>query len=224
MGAIYGSVPKFNDVTDTLTVTAVDSAGADKLDNCSAIDVGTGPTDRNAQCVAVKSFYFNFTVLLEKYVNAALTTANAGTALECYQWRILIVLDRQPNKAALTAANIYELTTNWRSPLNLDNRKRIKILKKIEGHMAPGPHTVTAAVSGSTTTMLFVRPAIQQNRSIYMKLKKPLRIEYDTAATTGVIGDIVDNAVSVWFMAEGYDATFLIPKLLVFCRTRFVSC
>ncbi len=223
MGSIYGSVPKFNDVTDTLTVTGAAGNGADKLDNLSAIDIGTGPTDRNAQCVAIKSIYLRMSVYQDGLGVADLTFANALKMMEDVQFTILMVLDRQPNKAALTAALIWENPTDFKSPNNLDNRKRIKILKRWNGTFKAAQHTEMTTGS-AVATPTGVRGSIVQTRKTFMKLKKPLKIEYDTSATTGVVGDIVDNAISLWMMVENWDVTYQTAGLALYCRTRFVSC
>lgn len=223
MGSIYGSVPKFNDVTDTLTVTAAAGNGADKLDNVSAIDIGTGPTDRNAQCVAVKSLYINYEIFLASHTDTAATAATIASKIPDINWQLLVILDRQPNKAALTAALIWESPTTFLSPLNLDNRKRIKILKKYKGKMNLAAHSNAAGYSTGVTTALFWRAFASTQRKCYMKFKKPMQIEYDTGATTGVIGDIVDNAISIWLMTDRAAADALLSCSL-YARTRFVSC
>ncbi len=226
MGSIYGSVPKFNDVTDTLTSTAAAGNGADKLDNMSAIDIGTGPTDRNAQCVAIKSIYMNYEISVSGIEVAAASIAQVSTWNSDLNWQLLVVLDRQPNKAALTAALIWEDPTDFKSALNLDNRKRIKVLKKFKGHLTLGDRGLTSSTSNATpeTTVQYARGTARVQRKMWMKFKKPMKIEYDTASTTGVIGDIVDNAISVWFMVDLFLATYLIPKAQFYIRTRFVSC
>lgn len=222
MGSIYGSVPKFNDVKDTLTTTGSAGNGADSLDNVSAIDIGTGPTDRNAQCVALKSLYINATIVMDANIDATISTTELSLAIAEVNWQMLIILDRQTNKAALTAALIWEDPTEFNSPLNLDNRKRIKVLKKVRGKIRP--NDVSQATSHTAVNWLHARGRSATQRKIFMKFKKPMKIEYDTAAVTGLVGDIVDNAISVWFMAEFWDTPDLIAKVAIFCRTRFVSC
>ncbi len=222
MGSIYGSTPKFNDVTDTLTVTAANATGADKLDNISAIDIGTGPTDRNAQCVALTSIYLRFTMNVPQFNDPTMTTAEASPIGRAWGWKVLLILDRQPNKAALSAADIWELVTDWNTPLNLDNRKRIKILKVIHGRFDGSQYMQFSNTSAGVNEVL--RASVEQNRKYYMKFKKPLKVEYDTGATTGVIGDIVDNAISVWFVSQEYQVNQIEPLVKLYARTRFVSC
>ncbi len=222
MGSIYGSVPKFNDVTDVLTTTAEGPIGADKLDNISAIDIGTGPTDRNAQCVALRSIYMNFNVLVPAFTGDT-TIAGSVTNLPDVNWQILVVLDRQPNKAALTAALIWEDTADFKSPLNLDNRKRIKVLKKFKGHMTLATRSKLSNKTSGSDLYGLARGTCIGEYKYFLKFKKPLRVEYDTGAVTGVIGDIVDNAISVWLQVNKWGAT-LATQSALHIRTRFVSC
>ncbi len=222
MGSIYGSVPKFNDLKDTLTITGEAGNGADSLDNVSDIDIGTGPTDRNAQCVAIKSLYIEFSCNMPNFSDATMTTSEAVVVMPQVNYVVLILLDRQPNKAALVAANIWEDPTDFNSPLNLDNRKRIKVMKKYKGSMNLAAYTKFSNTSAGVNEV--VRGLIKQHRKCYMKFSKPIKVEYDTAAVTGVVGDIVDNAISVWYMTDRYLASTILPTMNLFCRTRFVSC
>lgn len=224
MGSIYGSVAKFNDVTDSLNPTVVDAAGADSLSNISAIDIGTGPTDRNAQCVAVKSIFMKMSVHNDIYSNAAINVGNAAIAVSDVRWRIVVVLDKQPNKAAIVAASIWELPTDWNTPLNLDNRKRVKILKTFTGVIRCSDRTKFSNNFDSNTLNQLAKGESKQDYKLWMKFKKPLRVEYDTAAVTGVIGDIVDNAISVWFMVHRFNSTYNKTSMQLYARTRFVSC
>ncbi len=171
MGSIYGSVPKFNDVTDQLTVTGAAGNGADKLDNASAIDIGTGPTDRNAQCVAIKSMTVRYQPEMIGDSELLVSAANLQLAMTDVNYRLLVVLDRQPNKAALTAALIWEDPSLFTSPLNLDNRKRIKILKEVRGrfHAAGATQVV---YSGTAATPFYSKGAIVYQRKFWMKFKK----------------------------------------------------
>lgn len=223
MGSIYGSVPKFNDVTDTLTTTAVAGNGGDKLNNMSAIDIGTGPTDRNAQCVALRSLYINYLISVPSFATATSTIAVMATHLFDINWQVLIVLDRQPNKAALTAALIWEAPGNFRSALNLDNRKRIKILKKFSGHISQAAHAQVSNSTSGSDLFGIARGTCQYEKKVFMKFKRPLKIEYDTGATTGVVGDIVDNAISMWLIVDNWSATSATACTL-YARTRFISC
>lgn len=224
MGSIYGSVPKFNDVTDTLTTTGVAGTGADKLDNMSAIDIGTGPTDRNAQCVAVKSLYINFTVGVPQFADDSITHTLGQQVIPLVPWKVLIILDKQTNKAALTAALIWEAPGDFNSPLNLDNRKRIKVLKMFKGTMDLAKVTKVATGATAGTDMMIIRGTTNVQRKCWMKFKKPLKIEYDTAAVTGLVGDIVDNAISMWLVTDVWNTNYVIPRCFLYARTRFVSC
>ncbi len=223
MRSIYGSTPKFVDTADTLTVTASDPIGADSTNTVTGVNVESGPSGRTNMCIAVTSIYCKFHALLPAYQDVSITPANANLALLHCHWQMAIILDKQPNKAVLTPALIFALTSAFQSPLNLDNRKRIKILFRTSGRLDPGASSAFCA-SSVADELLLARPLVGQQRKVYLKLKKPIQVEFDAQSTTGLITDTMENAISVWFWTEDYNATYHIPAMYHYTRIRYHDC
>jgi len=147
---------------DTAATYAVDSAGSLALLN--GLVPGTGATERIGQKITIRS--------LELRAYNYVTPATGEDQLH----RMLIVLDRQTNAAALTIAGVLQ-SANVYSPRNLQNRKRFKILYDKMFNLN------AAAEPGSRRAL-----------KMYMKLRRPIIADYNTG-NAGTVADIVTNSL-----------------------------
>ncbi len=222
MGSIYGSTPKFNDLTVGLTTTASGTSGSGSDSNLTQVSVASGPTARNNMCIAVESLYLNITVYRTGGSYTDLTDAQAKAAMNDIPWKLAVVLDKQPNKAAIAATGIWE-STDFESPLNLDNRKRVKILKTTKGIMHATNATAMAGATPGTNWNLVKGNEVAM-RKIFLKFKTPIKVEFDPDSTGGAIGQITDNAISIWIYQEDFLATYAAITANVYSRIRFRDC
>ena len=108
MGSIYGDTPKFKDQADTLTVTAAERDGADSTPTITPVSVASGPTGRNNMCIAVESIYIKGKAFLSEDAFIDIATSYAADSMSAVRCKVIVILDRQPNKAAISVENIWE--------------------------------------------------------------------------------------------------------------------
>lgn len=112
--------------------------------------------------------------------------------------RIIVFYDSQPNKAAITIANLLQdsnaaAATSVVSEINLVNRQRIKILRDYQVYLPAG----TGANDVSTNTL---PDQITSSLSIDMFIKlKGLEAIYD-ATNGGTVADITSGAIGITFV------------------------
>lgn len=133
---------------------------------------GTGASQRVGMKVTVMSIQANFRVV---------TTAATGVDQYC---RYMIVLDRQPNGLAPAAITDILNISSVNGLKNLASRKRFNLM--IDKHFAMGSTLNDATHPGSIPNIRLYR--------IYMKLRRPLVIEYNTG-TAGTVADISTNSI-----------------------------
>ena len=193
MGSIYGGTAKFKDNSGNDTILTA-ANWRNVSDNLTDISVASGPTGRNNMCVAIKSIQIMMTI---RFNSAAyfqdisiLSPGQAERMSADAPVHFQVILDKQANKAAATAVQIWADNSAGyasQSPKNLDNRKRFTTLhtskcllrKKLflGGHADAGGVT-TAVIEGSTVVY----------KKIFLQFKRPIKVEYDPASTTGGIG------------------------------------
>lgn len=147
---------------DTADAYNVNSTGVLTLIN--GLSLGNTSTTRIGQKVAIQS--------LELKYRAAVV---ATTGLD-QTHRILLVLDRQCNGAALTLADVI-VPANTEGLRNLASRRRYKILQDIRFDLN------AAAESGSSHA-----------GKLYMKFKKPILVEFN-AGNAGTVADISSGSI-----------------------------
>ncbi len=214
------SVKKFVDVTDTLAVTATGKAGAVQTDNLTPVAVASGAGSRNNMCIAIHSLQIRGSVANEAEFNDTITLNNLTIAQRVAEVRITILIDRQPNKTAITADTIWSGTT-IHSPLDLDIRKRVKIVKDTS-FLVGNPVLMTrdnAADTYSASSGVHRIPF-----KWYIPFKKPIRVEFNPDSTLGTIAQITENAFSIWIMSDKFTTTYYEPTLIYTSRIRFTDC
>lgn len=162
---------------DTNFSISVDSTGAVEASNWLQVVQGDGQSNREGRRIVLKSLH----VRAEVSLTPALAN-NSSTA------HFYIVLDRQCNGAACTAADVFT-STDFRSCFrNMANINRFKILH----HWI---HTFTPAASVGTTW-----GNVSTAWEHYMKLKD-LVVDYD--ANAGAITDLTSNNILLLCGTDG---------------------
>jgi len=165
----------------------ITSAG--NIQQCTNVAQGDTIQTRTGNLTRVVSWLVKFTV------------KNNVTASDDMQLRVLLVLDKQTNGAIFTPANLLNDTTindSMVSPLQLNSRMRLKILRDKVYNLSPG---------GSNNV---------EFKKFYLKFNLPLVYE----ANNGTIADLRSNSLSVaFFSTEATDG----PTVTFFSRIRFVD-
>lgn len=169
-GARGGGEWKFLDINGA--ATAMNQTGF--IQCLSTLKLGNTASTRIGQKVAWTSLEMRIMV----YVGATAVTGQVA------RWQI--VLDKQPNAALATAANIYAAAPYFRSPRNLENRRRFKTIMDKELVMS------TYGQSGD-----------HRFQNIYVKFKRPVTTFFNSA-DNGTIADITSNALL--FVLSGSNA------------------
>lgn len=151
--------------------TTVQTGAVTLLNGCAQ---GTTATTRIGRMIKMTSLYF-------KLVFCVSSTSVLAEAI-----RVLVVYDKQPNGAALTAANVMEVDT-LTSPVNLGNQRRFKIL-----------YDQTKACIGT---------AGPQNVVFAVKAKKLNKLVEFNTGSTGNIGDIQTGSLYMIVYKTGTLAT-----------------
>lgn len=147
---------------DTADAYAVNTGGTLTLIN--GLSLGNTATTRIGQKVLLQS-------LEVKFRNAVVATTGLDQT-----HRIMIVLDRQCNGAALTLAEVIN-PTNTEGLRNLASRRRFKILQDIRFDLN------AATESGSS-----------YSNKVYMRFKRPIMVEYN-AGNAGTVADISSGSI-----------------------------
>ncbi len=214
------SVKKFVDVSDSLLVTAVGPVGAIQTNNLTPVAAASGAQGRNNMCIAIHSLQIRAVIFDEQTVSGAITLAQMLTAAREYTTRVTILVDKQPNKAAISAAEIWS-GSNILTPLNLDNRKRVKIIRD---HTSVIRKKVAFTRNNAADTYSAAISKIHNHFEWYIPFKTPIKVEFDPDSTLGGIAQITDNAFSIWLMTGHYDVTYAAAKMDYTCRIRYTDC
>lgn len=133
---------------------------------------------------------------------------NNTTALINY-CRMMIIWDRQPNKALPAITDVLN-SINSISFNNDQNKKRFKTLKNEEFTLVG--NSATAGQNNDTTICA---------KDFYLKFKKPLRIQFGSAGT-GAIGDITSGSLLLVTVGGGAAGTAAATLTAGF-RTRYID-
>ncbi len=215
-----GGNKKFVDLQDTLTTTGTGTTGADNASNLTIVAVASGPKNRNNMAIAVHSLYIRGDVELTGIADGDASVTDASETMIRGYVRIAVVLDKQPNKSAITAAQIWDFN-DVNSPLNLDQRKRVKIL--LDKTCPISRSQVSYTSNDEATLMLLAGGNVRLLKKWYLKFKKPIRVEFDPDVPDGAITDITENAISIWIMTGTFATTNYVPKFNFISRVRFTD-
>lgn len=213
-----GGTKKFWDTADTLTVTAAERTGADSTATLVDIDVASGANGRSNMTINLHSLYIRGDIEVGPLDLSAAAGATASAALTQGYVRIAIILDRQPNGAAIASTSIWK-SDDINSPLNLDSRKRVKVLLD-KTFKLPAP---IGQWTHDGTNMDIYRGAVQVPKKWYLQFKKPIRVGYDDTESEGTIANTMENVVSIWFMTSHFVTTNYVPTFKYICRARFTD-
>jgi len=114
----------------------------------NGVATGTDFTDRIGRSITMKS------VLIQGY------TETEDTDVAATLCRVMIILDKQPNAALPTIANIFNAATSS-APLNLTNRDRFRVI--MEKMFVCGYYNKTATFSLGDQTSKLVKKYIKMN-------------------------------------------------------------
>lgn len=191
----YGSVPLEKKYIDVAQATyACSTAGS--VTYISGTGTGDDDSSRDGRQIFAQSIQVHGIVQPED-----------DTTDPCYS-RVLIVLDRQPNGALATIANIFASATST-SFMNLNYRDRFVILAEWSGVIGKVSTAAQSAIAGSPTV---------QHVKLYKDLND-LRITY--AGTTASIADASTNALLL--VTIGNIAAGAAANLVAGVRMRFVD-
>jgi len=152
---------KFLDINGA--ATAMNTTGY--LQCLSTLKLGNTASTR----IGLKVAWTSIEIRAMTYVGATAVTS------QVVRWGL--ILDKQPNATMATMDNIYAAAPYYRSPRNLENRRRFKtIMDK--------PLIISAY--GDTYDHRW--------QSIYVKFRRPI-VTYFNAADNGTIADITSNAL-----------------------------
>lgn len=180
----------------------------------NGVPQGDTMTTRDGQKIEMKSIFV--TGLINIPTQSAQSAAENDSTVF-----IALVLDKQTNKAQLNSEDVYENTRSGTdsyllsSPLRKMNfTERFKVLATKTITFPPPP---IAALTDAGTTL--VQQGIKVPFTMFANLKG-LGTKFDTSATTGAIGTIVDNSLHMVAVCNNQDFA---PTLIYQSRLRFVD-
>lgn len=169
-------------VKDTAISTLVDTT-IEVINQIALITEGDGASNRDGQVVKVKSIRITGRV-------SQVPAAAAVSAPIFYLW---VVLDKQPNGAALTVTDYLTSTTAHLALPNTSFEWRFKTLTKI----------VIPLNSSAGVTTAYNNYAMPVD--VFYKFKTPLEIRY--SASAGAVGDLATNNLCLVAGAADSDDT-----------------
>lgn len=182
--------------------------------NMFQITQGTGPTERIGSKVVIKS------LSVKGKLTFAPTTDE--TKVQTYV-RILIIQDKQTNGAQMALTDALALPTNAELVTEafhkLENQDRFKILKDFKVRRPPSTSQWVNGTTGATSA----GERVSMEMPFYAHCKMNLNVRYKDSATTGNIGDLMDNSVHM-FIIKG--KTLLTSETVTAkynCRVRFIG-
>lgn len=214
------SVKKFWDTVGTLTTTG---AGTDVAVSIYLVDVdaASGANNRNNMCIAIHSINIRCYIQNPKTTFGAITLGQAEEVTHEAGYRITALVDKQPNGALINQALIWnESTIN--SSINLDSRKRVRILRDVSDKLPPFNLQFTRNNGADTYVGAGFPPAKYYNW--YIPLKIPIRVEYDPSGTAGDISKCTQNAIFLFLSGASWAATWRTIQLTYSVRIRFTDC
>lgn len=146
---------------------------------------GTTAITRNGQSIRITSLNFNF-----------YSTIHASAATSTMA-RILVVLDSQPNGAAMTAQQLL-VTANTVSPMLLGNARRFRVL-------------------------MDKRFALSINGTEIFQSHKYFKMDVHTTFNTGSAGTIADIQTNSLYLIQISDQATNVPQMTWTARVRFID-
>lgn len=166
-------------VDTALTVNGVpNSANAFGWGTINQIPVGDGPSGRIGRQIVLTSIQIQYSLDIHH------------TETNVIYFRFMLVLDKQCNGTAATAADVMN-TNALMSYRNLDNAERFVVL-------VDRTHRYSPSALASAGTLRYSGPGIQ---NVYRKCNIP--IVYDNSLTTGVIATMRSNNVLIMCWIQG---------------------
>lgn len=156
---------------------------------------GDDVVEREGRSIQVTSFEIKGQILFPS------AEAIGDIALFGQQVQLSLVQDTQSNGTAATTTNVYSNTTGtiYGQGCHLRNpvfANRFKILKT-ETFERP----VSVVTQNANNDFSYSSAGIPFHW--YVKLKKPVRVKFNSGAGSGVIADIIDNSFHVWAATGG---------------------
>lgn len=214
------SVKKLRDTVGTLTTTAAGMDNAVSIYICD-VDAASGAKGRNNMCIAVHSISIRFFVENPQTIEGVVTLSQLEQVTANNIFRASLIIDKQPNGALINQALIWnEASVN--SALNLDSRKRIRVLRDVTDTLKPRTASFTRDNAADTyVAAVGLHPSMY---NWYIPLKTPIRVEYDPDETDGDITKCTQNAMWLFLGARRFTATYKTIRLTYSCRIRFTDC
>lgn len=215
-GGRINSEPKYYDLNYNAALSATaDWSGAEADPTTilclNGVPQGDTMTTRDGQKIEMKSIFIN------GLINVPTQSAQSAAENDATVF-IALVLDTQTNKAQLNSEDVYENTRSGSdsylltSPLRKMNfSERFKVLATKTITFPPPPITNNAAAN------TIVQQGIKVPFTMFANLKS-LGTKFDTSATTGAIGTIVDNSLHMVAVCNNQDFA---PSLIYQSRLRF---
>ncbi len=172
---------------DVITSTQTVSTGG-AIVQLTNIGSGDGANSRDGRDITIKRITWRYFAV------------QAALAVVTYL-RVILVLDKQTNEAIYTASDLLaDVTANnaINSPLNLDNKKRFRILYD-KVHLL------------NDVFLNGIRP---------VKYNKDTTIKLTFDASTPSIADITSNSLSIFLISS---ETTELPTIFSYCRLRFID-
>jgi len=196
-----------NSVKDPSTTVNIGGNAAVPTPGCLfAPTAGTGIDQRIGKAVHVMKIKINFLVLIAAQTTQ--TVADPATPV-----RLILVMDKQTNKATITGDQLMQEDTTTVGGLltfqNVNNFGRFQVLKDKTYVM----HSPTLTVLSGTT---IEQSGIGLRGKMSYTFRTPLRVRFDGSA--GTVADIIDNS---FHMLATTSSAALVPTLYYRSRVTF---
>lgn len=177
----------------------------------NGVPQGDTMTTRDGQKITMKSIF------VQGLVNLPSQTAQSAAEQDCTIF-VAMVLDTQTNKAQLNSEDVYENTRSGTDAFllaqpfrKMNFTERFKVLATKTITFPPPPITNNASAN------TIVQAGVKVPFTLFAKLNG-LGTKFDTSATTGAIGTIIDNSIHIIAFANNADYA---PSLYYQSRLRF---
>jgi hypothetical protein len=163
-----------------------------------ALEEGTGPSQRVGRHAQIRHVELKFHVEWPEQTDVS---ADGAAGQRC---RIVLVKDKQANKAAPAWTDVFEenSTDNTTEFLNLEQSRRFKVLRDIV--LRPQTYVSGGAHDGTSTNLSFARG---RDSMLHYKFAISLPVEYDGTSGSPSVSEIVSNNLVVMAACEGTGCT-----------------